>query len=326
MKLGSLGDIVHTLPAASALRESFPRAQIDWLIDRTWLPLLEGNADINQAIPLRRGSLSDHWRCIRRLRAGRYECVLDFQSLYKSAMLAMASGAPRILGFERKYAREGVAALFYSDEIAPRGEHKVEHNLSLAEAAGAQMGAIRFPICISEAAREWAAAELANRGLRDFFVLNPGGGWKSKCWPPERFGELHRRIAQRTGWSGIVSFGPGEENLANEVASAAGDCPPVLLPMDLPQLIAVLARARIVVAADTGPLHLAAALGTPVVGLYGPTDPARNGPYASASIVLRNARAEETNYERSSKYSSAMLSISVAQVEAAVEQCPGPCE
>jgi lipopolysaccharide heptosyltransferase I len=320
VRTSSMGDIIHTLPAAARLRDSFPDAQIDWLVDRKWRELLRGNADLNQVIEIDRGDLSQMAGCVQQLRARGYSTALDFQGLYRSAILAYASGAPRRFGFDRDHAREGLAALLYNHPVAPTGAHKVDQNISLAAAAGAKPGPVRFPLAVCEQAEEWAAAEFAKNSLTDFFALSPGGGWTSKCWPAERYGELHRELNRKYGWRGVVSFGPGERGLADSVLRAAGDSGPILLEMDISQLMAVLRRARVFVAGDTGPLHLAAALGTPVVGLFGPTDPARNGPYGAANIVVRNARPEETTYERGTSHSAAMISISVQQVVEAVEQ------
>jgi lipopolysaccharide heptosyltransferase I len=320
VRTSSMGDIIHTLPAAACLRDSFPEAQIDWLVDRKWRELLHGNADLNQVIEIDRGDLSQVAGCIKQLRANGYTTALDFQGLYRSAILAYASGAPQRFGFDRDHAREGLAALLYNHAIAPKGLHKVDQNVSLAEAAGAKPGAVRFPLAVSEQAEGWAAAELAKDSLTDFFALSPGGGWTSKCWPAERYGELHRDLNRKYGWRGVVSFGPGERELAEAVVGAAGDSRPILLEMNIPQLMAVLRRAKFFVAGDTGPLHLASALGTPVVGLFGPTDPARNGPYGAKDVVVRNARPEETTYERGASHSAAMMSITVPQVMEAVEQ------
>jgi lipopolysaccharide heptosyltransferase I len=320
VRMGSMGDIVHTLPAVAALRDSFPAARIDWLIDSRWRALLEGNPDIGGTVSFDRKSLVELMACIRALRRADYTCTIDFQSLYKSALMAFFSGAPKRVGFDRHYAREAGAALFYTQKVSPRGTHKVEHNLSLVEGVGAKAGTVRFPLARPEEAEAWATRELESRGLRGSFVLCPGGGWRSKCWPAERFGELHQELARKHGWRGIVSFGPGEEALAEEVSRAAGKSDPAVFPMTLPQLIAVLRRAKFVVACDTGPLHLAVALGTPVVGLYGPTDPARNGPYSKIDVVVRNAKPDQTTYHRGGEYSAGMLSISVPQVLAAIER------
>ena len=322
VRLGSLGDVIHALPAASALRDAFPQARIDWLIEPKWRRLLEGNPDLTEIIPLERKSVAGLIATVRKLRAAHYTCAIDFQGLYKSALPAFASGAPRRIGFPSTYAREGFASFFYTDRINPRGAHKVDHNLALAEAAGAgaRTSPLRFPLTLRPEDEKQVTQQLARHNIADFYVLNPGGGWRSKCWPPERYGELHHRLAVQHGWRAIISFGPGEESLAQELASAAGTPAPVAVAFGLGPLMALLRRAKFVISADTGPLHLASALGAPVVGLYGPTDPARNGPYGSQnqSIVIRNPGKSETTYRRGASYSAPMLSITVDQVADAV--------
>ncbi|HWW51119.1 MAG TPA: glycosyltransferase family 9 protein [Verrucomicrobiae bacterium] len=321
VRLGSLGDIVHALPAAAALRDSFPRARVDWVVETKWARVLEGNPDLSEVIELDRESPGGMMGTVRKLRAAKYTSAVDFQALYKSALLAFASGAPERIGFKSSYAREGPAAWFYTDRLNPRGAHKVEHNLSLVERAGASLSKPRFPLAVHAGDHERISSVLAAHGLSDFFVLNPGGGWRSKCWPAERYGELHRKLAERYGWRGIISFGPGEEDLAARVIEAAGRSAPVAVPFGLGPLMALLARAKFVVSADTGPLHLACALGAPVIGLFGPTDPSRNGPYTGRDAVVRNPRFCETTYRRGPSYSAGMLSITVEQVlDAVVER------
>jgi heptosyltransferase I len=321
VRLGSMGDVIHALPAASALRDTFPQAQIDWLIDPVWARLVEGNPDLNSAIPIDRKSTGQIGAALKKLRSSNYTCAIDFQALYKSAILTFASGAPQRVGFAISYAREGLASLFYTDRLHPRGAHKVQHNLTLAEAAGARKCIPRFPVHIRVEDEEIVARELAARGLPEFFVLNPGGGWRSKCWPPERYGELHKRLAARYGCRSVVTFGPGEDRLAQQLIAAAGAPEPVAMALGLGPLMALLRRARLMVSADTGPLHLAAALGAPVVGLFGPTDPSRNGPFPSNSsrhVIVRNPRGCEATYRRGSTYSASMLSITVDQVLKAI--------
>ena len=213
-----------------------------------------------------------------------------------------------------------MAALFYTDRLNPRGAHKVEHNLTLVEQTGAKISSPHFPLAIHSKDEEMTAAQLAQNNVSDFFVLNPGGGWRSKCWPAARYGELHRKLVERYGWRGVVSYGPGEEYLAQEVISAAGDPAPVAIPLGIGPLMALMRRAKFVVSADTGPLHLASALGAPVIGLFGPTDPSRNGPFSADDVVVRNLRASVTTYRRGKSYSDSMLSITVDQVLDAVER------
>ena len=320
VRLSSLGDVVHALPAASALRDAFPEARIDWVIDARWKRLLEGNADLNEVIAYDRRHAGGLSSSIHKLRAARYTCAIDFQGLYKSALLALASGAPRRIGFQSSYAREGLVAMLYTDRVNPLGPHKVDHNRRLVQRAGAQLSQPRFPLAIRPEDDDLVTRELKNRGVTDFYVLNPGGGWLSKCWPAERYGELHRKLTERYGWRGIVSFGPGEDRLASELIRAAGNPAPLAIPLALGPLMALLRRAKFMVSADTGPLHLASAVGTPVVGLFGPTDPARNGPFSPNDISVRNPRHSITTYARGASYSSAMLSITVDQVVEAVER------
>jgi heptosyltransferase I len=321
VRLGSLGDIIHALPSAGALRDTFQAARIDWAVEPRWVRLLSGNPDINEVISANRTSPGGMIATLKRLQAGRYTCAVDFQALYKSALLAFGSRAPRRIGFKSSYAREGLAAALYTDRLNPRGPHKVDHNLTLVQAAGAQWpNNPRFPLAICPEDHEPVAREIARAGIQDFFVLNPGGGWLSKCWPAERYGQLHGKLVSRFGWRGVVTFGPGEEQVAQQVIQSAGEPAPVPMPLPLGPLMALFERAKFVVSADTGPLHLASALGSPVIGLYGPTDPSRNGPFSCADIVVRNPRATVTTYRREASYSPSMLSISVDQVVVAVER------
>lgn len=320
VRLSSLGDVVCTLPAVAALRQAHPDARIDWVVERRWYPLIEGNPGLNDIVLLDRGSAGSFAFAAWKLRTARYATAVDFQGLYKSALLARLSGAPERVGFSRRLAREPMAAAFYTRRIVATGVHVVEQYMGLAKALGASDLQYRYPLRVRPAADALLAKKLAMEGLEDFFVISPGGGWRSKCWPAERFGELHRQINRETGLRGVVSFGPGERDVAEAVRQAGGTPAPVVLEIDVAELMALLRRARLVVAADSGPLHLAVALGTPVVGLYGPTTAERNGPFNSADIVVRNALPEETTLKRRDAYSPAMLSITVEQVMQAVER------
>jgi lipopolysaccharide heptosyltransferase I len=319
VRLGSLGDIVHALPAASALRDTFPDARIDWVVDAKWQRLLEGNPDISNVIVLNRKSAGGIRATVRKLRAAKYSCAVDFQALYKSALLPFWARVPRRIGFKSSYAREGSAALLYTETLNPRGAHKVEHNLTLVERAGARASQARFPLHIRAEDEGVASRALVSHGLEEFFVLNPGGGWRSKCWPAERYGELHRRIYETRGWRGVLTFGPGEEDLAAEAKRATGELPLALVELGLGPLMALLRRAKFVVSADTGPLHLASALGAPTIGLFGPTDPSRNGPFSAQDVSVRNPSVSVTTYKRGRDFALSMLSITVEQVIDAID-------
>ena len=319
VRLSSLGDVVHTVPAVAALRESFPKARIDWVVDERWSPLVQMVIGVDEVIPLRR-SPGGVLACVARLRGARYSCAVDFQGLYRSAVLAWSSGAERTIGFDRTAAREPGASFFYSERVVPSGRHVAEMNLDLAVRAGAEPpGALQFPLRVPESELRQLRDKLSRESVADYVVVSPGGGWRSKCWTPDRYGALCKELWQRHGLRAMINVSPSQAELAQEVAFAAGEANPLTVSPPLLELAALLATARLVVGADTGPVHLAAALGTRVVALFGPTDPARNGPLPRGT-VLRNTAPEASTYKRGKSYSETMLSVSVEQVLEASER------
>jgi lipopolysaccharide heptosyltransferase I len=321
VRLTALGDILHTVPAVAALRAAHRNARIDWVVERKWAPVLEGSPALNEVIPFDRRSLWGAVECVQRLRENRYTCAIDFQGLYKSSVLAGLSGAPRRIGFERRWAREEGAAMFYTEHVIPAGRHVAELNYSLAVQAGAsRTAAPEYPLRVPAGGAASVRARLHDLGITgEYMVVGPGGSWGAKLWPAERYGELSRELAKRSDVRIVVIHGPGEKLSAEEVVRAAAPARPTILATTLEELMGLLAHARCLIAADSGPLHLAAALGTPVVGLYGPTDPARNGPFVPGAIVVHKARPEEISYKRRAEYSAAMLRISVDDVLAAAD-------
>jgi heptosyltransferase-1 len=329
VRLTSLGDLVHTIPAVAALRATFPQATIDWAVDEHYLPLIQMVTCIQETIPLGR-SLSSVAGCVRRLRRGHYTCALDLQGTYRSAVLAWLSGAPRRIGRTREATREPGAELFSNERVTPTGRHIADMTVALAVHAGARpQPEPQFPLRVAEDALRGAREKLAREGITgDYMVISPGGGWKSKCWPPDRFGALAAELLRRDGLRSVVNIAPGEEELSSEVVKAAikwenSPAPPVV-SVSIQGLAALLVQARLVIAGDTGPLHLAAALGTRVVALFGATDAERNGPLPRG-LVVQNVSGPPPEYIRGdyvrlNTYSEAMLSLSVEQVLAAVEQ------
>jgi heptosyltransferase I len=318
VRLGALGDIVHTLPAAAALRSSFPKARLGWVVEEKWLSLVQMVSGIDEVIPLRK-TAAGYLSCIRRLRRAGYSCAVDFQGLYKSALLMRFSGATRRIGRDRSSARESGAAWFYTQTIHPAGRHIAEMNLSLAEgAAASRPDDMRFPLRVPEEAIKNVREALSREGVGEFVVVSPGGGWKSKCWPAERYGQLCAELWRRHGLCAVVNAGPGEGQLAQEVIRAAAPAKVLVLSLPLTELAALLVQAKVVIAADTGPLHLAAALGARNVALFGPTDPARNGPLPRGSVLrtpISTAKGDTRGaYRRGAEYSHEMLTITVAQV------------
>ncbi|HEX3378161.1 MAG TPA: glycosyltransferase family 9 protein [Candidatus Acidoferrales bacterium] len=321
VRLTALGDILHTLPAVAVLRAAHKNAKIDWVVERKWAPVLEGSPAINEVIPFDRRSAWGAIECVERLRENRYTCAIDFQGLYKSSILAALSGAPRRIGFDRTWARESGAAMFYSERVIPVGRHVAELNYSLAQQTGASRPqSPEYPLRVPAGGAASVRARLHDLGITgDYVVVGPGGSWRAKCWPAERYGEFCRELESKFEMRVVVIHGPGEKQIAEEVLRAAAPAQPMLISTTIEELMGLLAHARCLVAADSGPLHLAAALGTPVVGLYGPTDPARNGPFVSNAAIVHKAQPEEISYKRRTEYSAAMLRITVGDVMAATE-------
>lgn len=321
VRLTALGDILHTVPAVAALRAAHRKAKIDWIVERKWAPVLEGSPALDAVIAFDRRSVWSAIECVERLRENRYTCAIDFQGLYKSSILAALSGAPRRIGFDRAWAREGSAAIFYDERVIPAGRHVAELNYSLAEQAGAARPSTpEYPLRVPAGGAASVRARLQEMGVAgDYVVVGPGASWRAKCWPAERFGELCRELELRNKMRVVLIQGPGEKSLVEEVVRSAAPARPVVMATTIEELMGLVAHARCVIAVDSGPLHLAASLGTRVVGLYGPTDPARNGPFVPGAVVVDKALAEEISYKRRSDYSASMLRITVEDVLAATD-------
>jgi lipopolysaccharide heptosyltransferase I len=315
VRLGALGDIVHAVPALAALRRTWPDARIDWLVSERHEAILELVEGLDARIVVDAGS---SWRglprVIRELRGRRYDCALDLQGLIKSALLARASGARRVIGFGPGALREPLAGLFYSERHAVDDrQHVIRKNLALARAAGAKdTASIEFPLRVP------AGPDV---GQDPYVLLNPGAGWPNKQWPAERFARLAREISDRHGWRSLVLWGPREEQLAASIASASGGVATQAPRTTIGDVLALARRARLFVSGDTGPLHLAAAVGTPLVGLFGPTSPARNGPFDPADESLSRFDDCVCHHERRCRRGRPCIDdITIEAVTAAVDR------
>lgn len=294
IRIGSMGDVVHALPAVATLKHSFAGAMVSWVVDPRWAPLLEGNPFVDEVILFGR-SLRGLGQLWRQLRARRFTLAVDFQGLIKSALVGLAAHPERLYGFHQSQVREMAAALAYSNRVRASARHVVERNLELARAAGATSVVCRFPLPEGRAEGKLPAG--------GFVLSNPEAGWKAKHWPREYYARLGRRLKEEMGLP-LVLNGPPEA--AARLQSFADTQP---LVCGLPGLIHATRRATAVVGIDSGPLHLAAALGKPGVALFGPTDPARNGPYGDSLTVLRSERAR-TSYKRRGEIDPVMREIS----------------
>jgi heptosyltransferase I len=335
VRLGSLGDIVHTFPAAAALRESFPSAEIIWLTHARYKLLVQSSGLASRIWTTNTRSMSSLMQTIREIRAASFDTAIDYQGLWKSASLPFLAGVNRRVGFSRESVREFGVPLLYTDPVHAASAHVADQNGELSKCAGAQNAVANFRMAPMPLQNEDLSRYLPSAGVKHYVVLSPGGGWRSKCWPPERFGALCAKIFQSLSVRCLINYGPGEEDLASKVRAASDDADPVFFNGELASLMPLLRGAACIVGGDTGPLHLAVALGTPVVALFGPTDPVRNGPYrntpgpASAAqssdrqdpqdIVLR-APNVVTTHSRQDRTHPSMLELQVEAVFEAVRR------
>jgi heptosyltransferase I len=317
LRLGSLGDIVHTFPAVSGLRESFPHAEIVWLTHPRWKFLVESSSLASQVWAIETRSIGSLRKIIETLRGSNWDAAIDYQGLWKSAGLAFFGGIKRRIGFSSDTIREFGVPVLYTDRIHCVTTHIADQNGELTSRAGARNAVAPFRLQVPQQDDCGIRDHLHSLGLDRYVVLSPGGGWRSKCWPPERFGALSKMIRESCGLRCVVNYGPGEDDLAVAVRETSGDADPLPYNGPLGPLMALLRNAACIVGGDTGPLHLAIALGTPAVAIFGPTDPARNGPYRSDAIVLRAPDAVRT-HSRVDETHPSMRQIQVDEVFEAV--------
>jgi heptosyltransferase I len=289
VRLGSLGDIVHTFPAVAALRDSFPAAEIVWLTHPRWKGLVESSGLASEIRNVESRNMGSVRATISGIRGARWQSSIDYQGLWKSAALPFLGGVKRRIGFSSHTIREFGVPILYNQRVKPEAIHIADQNGELSRRAGARRRVGHVKLSVSGESVAEAREELSRAGFTGrYVVLSPGGGWRAKCWPPERFGALCQKIRDSFGMRCVVNCGPGEDDLAAAVKAASGGAEPLMWNTQLGPLMALLRSATCIVGGDTGPLHLAIALGTPAVALYGPTDPARNGPYRNPSLVTRD--------------------------------------
>jgi heptosyltransferase-1 len=332
VRLGSMGDVIHTLPAAHALRNAFPAAHIGWVIEERWSELLctlwyPRSGRRSEQRPLvdrvhhvntkgwRRNLLHFHvWEematALSDLRGGRYAAAIDLQGAIRSALLARIAKAPTIYGFASP--RESVATMFYTRQVQVDAVHVVEQNMALVAAVTRQTApapAIQFPR--DPVAEEWCNKLADGDKPGRIVLMNPGAGWGAKQWPAERYGAVAQALAG-DGLRVLVNHGPGEEELAQAVVAHSGEAA-VPVHCSLAELVALTRRISLFVGGDTGPMHLAAALDVPVVAIFGPTNPARNGPFGTRCVVLRSPESV-TSHARRPEPEAGLLTITLEQV------------
>ena len=296
VKLGAIGDVVHTLPALAALRRALPEAHLAWVIERGGAAkLLQNNPALNELIEIdTRGWRNDLFgyearqaikTSLAKIRG--FDLTLDFQGLIKSGLIAWLSRAPRRIGFDKNALREPASAYLLTERVSVNDDdHIIKKNLQLVQHLGYSItGDYQFPLYLAPEDEQFAAQEIAKRNGA-VAIINPGGGWPTKLWSVEGFAAIADRLWEAHGWRSIVTYGPGEEALANSVVAHSQSGAVETLAATLKQFFALARHAKLFIGGDTGPLHLAAAAGTPIVGIYGPTPTLRNGPFAKDDVVI----------------------------------------
>ncbi len=338
VRLGAMGDILHALPAITALRIIHPEWTIEWVVEPTWRALLASTQSTQRDTfndrpmqPLvdrihiasskqwRRTPLSGKTRreinALRRaLKNERYDAVLDLQGALRSAVIARMASSRRIIG--ESHPREAIARWLFRERIDTQSAHVIEQDLELASAVAADTLAPVQPWLPSDPDAETWAAEQLQPG-EPTVLINPGAGWGAKRWPADRYAEVARALLNR-GIRVLVNAGPGELALADSIIKKTGGGASLLL-CSVEQLIAITRRISLAIAGDTGPLHLACALGRPVVGIYGPTDPSRNGPFGTRFKVLRSPESRR-DHSRHEAPEAGLLTIAPEDVLRAVEE------
>lgn len=342
VRLGAMGDVLHALPAVAMLRRTLPETQIGWVVERRWRELLcapgvelAGARGAGRPLvdtlhlvdtrgwrkkPLQPETRNEFQSAIRGLREQAYGAALDFQGAIKSAVVARLSGTKLVLGFS--HPREHLARFLYASLADGRAEHVIDQNVELVQCWLEEIGFARAIPALSPGTallpRDEASEKRIDSTLRSLrlanlpvAILNPGAGWGAKQWSTARYGELSRALAER-GLRSVVNYGPGEEALARETV-AVSDGSAVELSTSLSELIALARRAQLFVGGDTGPMHLAAMLGVKTVALFGPTNPARNGPYWAGTSVLRDP-ASVTSYSHRRNSDAGLENIGVERV------------
>jgi heptosyltransferase-1 len=328
VRLSAIGDVIHGVPVLCALREALPESFLGWVVEGRSGSLLEGHPALDALVRVPRGWLKsprEVWRLRQRLHALRFDTAIDLQCLTKSAIAASLSGARRRIGKGGDDGRE-LSRWFHNELVPCGGDHVIEHYLDLLRPLGITSPRVRFDLPESEADGRMAMELLAQSGLsaRRFALVNPGAGWPSKVWPAERYGELARRLADTHCLATVAVWGtPSELPLAEAIVAASGGHARLAPATSMTELGALCRRAAIFVGSDTGPMHLAVAVGTPTISLHGPSRAEWCGAYGPLNIRLQVRYEDGSALERRKADDSAMRAIDVKMVAAACDRLLG---
>jgi heptosyltransferase-1 len=335
--------VVHTLPVLTALRRSFPQARIGWVVEEGMAPVLDAHPDLDERLTVRLRAWGRRPFSLEAARgAGEFlaaldrfapDVVLDLMGNHKAAAISALTFADRRIGAAREHRREPSSAIWINEPVVPRGTHAVDRMLSLLAALGVPREAADFgPEKIFRRAgrdEKDGKDDWDDWGRKDgepFVLLHPGAGWGNKVYPAAWWGAVARRLREATGVPTRVAMARGEERLAAEVEAAGGGAARAVPADGLPALAALIRRARLVLGGDSGPTHLAHALGVPVLMLMGPTDPERNGPYGAPELALWKRLPCSFCHRRFAETKACLLGILPARVAARAAEllAPGP--
>ncbi|MBI3836501.1 MAG: glycosyltransferase family 9 protein [Planctomycetia bacterium] len=324
VRLSAIGDVLHGLPVANALRDALPQAFLAWVVEGRTADLLRGHRALDELIALPRGWLKSPRTVLdlrRRLRALQFDMTIDLQGLSKSAIAARLSGARRRIGLGGKDGRE-LSRWLNNELVRPTRTHVTDRNLELLAPLGITHPAVRFDLDDSPVNASAARKILdSQRVLAPFAVINPGASWPSKRWPAKRFAAVARHLGQLRGLESLVVWaGDQERGWAEQIVTGSAGHAMIAPATSLGELAAIVRRAALFVGSDTGPLHLAAAVGTPCVGLFGPMPAERNGPYGPQHIAVQKILLTGTSRQRRTAGPESMEAISVDHVTEACDQ------
>ena len=327
-----MGDIIHTLPVANRLKCEWPQAKISWLVEPAHKELISNHPDIDEIIVLNTkswrkmgwqataGEIKFQWEDLRRRKL---DLALDLQGLIKSGVITFATGAPRRLGFAWSECREPLSSIFTNRHVHPaKGIHIIERNLAFVGKLGLATEPWDYNLKPEPAALGYIRQFLETQNLQPnrLVGINPGAAWSTKRWGAEKFARLADMLAQRLGAQILLIWGPGELELVQEIQHLS-DSPIVLAcPTNIKQLMALLAQCKLLIAGDTGPLHLGAAMGTHCVGIFGPTDPVRNGPYGEQHGMVQHKLPCSNCYRRKCKRARCIIEIEPEEVYTAASR------
>ncbi len=326
VRTSAMGDVVHCLPVLRGLRRALPEARIGWVVEEVFAPLLEGHPDLDAVFPVRlrpwrKGLFSRPVRremkaALRAIRGFKPDVALDLMGNHKSGFVAWLSGARRIVGARRRDRREPASAIWINEPVALRAAHVVDRALEIGAALGVEASPADFggELLLPEVPKE-TAAFLAER-RRPYVLIQAGAGWGSKTWPPAFWGEVAERLTAEALVEVWVPVAPGEEHLARSVAASSRGTARTVDASPFAALAALVRGSALLLGGDTGPLHLAHALGTPVVAVMGPTDPRRHGPYGAPGRALTHRLPCSFCYKRFPEARACLLGVAPAEVAA----------